>query len=94
MKNSSLEKLLQKQAQLEARIKDLKSKDARQQKKNEDRKKILAGAYLLEKCNREDTYQELLLGLDSFLIRPQDRILFGLSEKKEIKAQNKQLETA
>ena len=81
MKNSALEALLKKQAMIEARIQLLKSKEAGQKRKDDSRKKILAGAYLLEKHEKAGTFEELLQELDGFLSRKNDRLLFGLPEK-------------
>jgi hypothetical protein len=63
----------------------LTQKEVSQKRKVETRKKILAGAYLLEKHEREGTVEGLIKELDSFLIRAHDRILFGLPIKEEVK---------
>jgi len=71
-----LDVLLQKQEQLKNQIASIQAR----QRKDEDRKltrmKILAGAYFLEKY-KEDM-PELSKQLDHFLIRKNDRVLFGL----------------
>lgn len=47
-------------------------------RKNDTRKKILVGAYILDKYKKEGTTEILKAELDAFLTRKQDRVLFGL----------------
>ena len=81
MKYSALEALLKKQAMIEARIQLLKSKETSQKRTDDSRKKILAGAYLLEKHEKAGTLEELVQELDGFLSRKNDRALFGLPDR-------------
>ena len=81
MKSSALDALLKKQAMIEARIQLLKSKETSQKRKDDSRKKILAGAYLLEKHEKAGTLEELVQELDGFLSRKNDRALFGLPDR-------------
>ncbi|BBO86728.1 hypothetical protein DSCO28_72940 (plasmid) [Desulfosarcina ovata subsp. sediminis] len=74
---------------LERRIKQLQAQksaeEARLKKKkraDDTRKKVLVGALILEKSEKEGTMDELLKQLDGFLVRKNDRILFGLSEQQ------------
>ena len=83
MVSTVLENLIKKHSQLEARIQSLKAKESTQKRKNENRKKILAGAYILEKHEKAGTVKELVAELDNFLTRKNDRVLFGLVEKTE-----------
>ncbi|HQZ88196.1 MAG TPA: hypothetical protein PLV31_06920 [Gammaproteobacteria bacterium] len=87
MVSTVLENLLKKHSQLEARIQSLKAKESTQKRKNDNRKKILAGAYILEKHEKAGTLQELMTELDKFLIRKNDRVLFGLVEETEKKTE-------
>ena len=76
---------------LETRLKQLKAQqvraasrqralEVRRSRKNELRKKILVGAIVLDRVEREKFSQaELLAWLDEGLGRPEDRALFGLS---------------
>lgn len=52
--------------------------EAIQRRKNETRKKILVGAYIIDKHERKGTTELLLEELETFLSRKQDRELFGL----------------
>ncbi|MBW4473953.1 MAG: hypothetical protein KME45_26805 [Stenomitos rutilans HA7619-LM2] len=80
--SGKLEKLLTKQQQLKEQIRQEKSKESQQQRKLDTRKKILAGAMVLEWINQGKFSEETLLaGLDGFLSRDQDRAVFGLPLK-------------
>ena len=81
MGSIALEKLLQQQVKLDAKIKAIKARESYQDRKNETRRKILAGAYILEKHRKEETMHLLKKELDWFLTRKNDRALFELSEK-------------
>ena len=87
MKNSKLETLKAKKEQIEARIKNLESKERLKQKKQDTRRKILIGAMVLEMLGKDhEAKKKLTAQLDGFLTRPMDRELFGLQEKT--KSQN------
>ena len=81
MGSATLERLLQQQLKLDTKIKAIKNREAYQERKNETRRKILAGAYILEKHRKEETMHLLNKELDWFLTRKNDRALFGLCEK-------------
>ena len=72
-----LQKLIDQRNQLEERIKRQKMKLDSQERQRDTRRKILAGAYLLEKY--KDKPDELKSLLDKFLSRPADRELFNLN---------------
>lgn len=50
-----------------------------QKRKDDARKKILVGAYIIDKHERAETTEILMEELDMFLSRKKDRELFGLS---------------
>ena len=86
MTNASLEQRIAKQ---EERLKQLKAqkqaKDARekakqkvQERKNDTRRKILLGSYLLKKMEDEAEKQKTLAGLNEYLTEERDRKLFDL----------------
>lgn len=85
MPKQTLESISKKKAHLTARLQLLTQKEVSQKRKVETRKKILAGAYILEKHEREGTMTAFVKELDAFLIRAHDRILFGLPNKEEVK---------
>ena len=71
-----LQKLIDQRNQLEERIKRQKMKLDSQERQRDTRRKILAGAYMLEKYKEKP--EELKSLLDKFLSRPADRELFHL----------------
>lgn len=68
-----------KKQKIEARLRAIEQK----RKRAEDtRRKILAGALVLELMERDDaTRQRFMQRLDSYLTRQDDRTLFGLDNK-------------
>lgn len=75
------QKLKQLKAQKQAVEAREKKRVAEQQRKDDTRRKILLGAYLLKKMEEsEANRQRILADLDEYLIEPRDRALFGLSE--------------
>lgn len=86
MKNNlTLDALVKKKEQLEARIQNIKAKEATQQRKDETRRKILIGSYILDKYQKAGSLEKLFLELDKFLFKPYDRELFGFEPRKEEK---------
>ena len=84
--NSKLETLKAKKEQIEARIKNLESKERLKQKKQDTRRKILIGAMVMEQMGKtKDTKSKVLASLDGFLTRPMDRELFDLQVKPQAK---------
>lgn len=81
MSNNRLAKLLEKKQQLQAQIKDLESRQRAQDRKNDTRRKIIAGALALEHLekNPESPFARTLLRLlDEYVTRPAERSLFNL----------------
>ena len=74
-------------AQKQAAIARLKTKEATEKRKAENRMKILLGAYLLKKIESDEAEKaNLNRELDKYLTRDDDRALFGLApiEKAEV----------
>ncbi|MBU1014777.1 MAG: mobilization protein [Bacteroidetes bacterium] len=71
---------MQKQEQIKKQIASELAKQKTLEKKNDTRRKILVGAYFLEKTNPDDIKRYM----GAFLTRPADRALFGLDEKQTI----------
>ena len=85
MKNSKLETLKAKKEQIEARIKNLESKEKARAKKDDTRRKILIGAMVMEQMAKNaDAKSKVLASLDGFLTRPLDRKLFDMPEKGKV----------
>ena len=98
MTNESLEQRIAKQEerlkQQEERLKQLKAqkqaKDARekakqkeQDRKNDTRRKILLGSYLLKKMENEANKEKILMELNEYLTENRDRQLFDLPNIEE-----------
>lgn len=73
-----LNQLKQKQQQLAARIQQLEASEKARERKADTRRKILIGAYYLDKARKENTLAELNQLMNEFLTRNADRILFDL----------------
>jgi hypothetical protein len=71
-----------KKQKIEAR---LRATEHKRRRAEDTRRKILAGALVLELMERdESTRQRFLQRLDNYLTRPDDRSLFGLSNEPKI----------
>ena len=97
--SSTMTKALTKlEATIEAQQKKLAQLKAKKQKmdalhksrlsglarRQDTRRKVLAGALLLELMNKDPELQTQMLGkLSAFLTRPEDRVLFGLRSAGE-----------
>ncbi|MBF7686470.1 mobilization protein [Acinetobacter sp. B10A] len=75
------EKLKQLKAQKQAIEAREKIKQKEQDRKDDTRRKILLGSYLLKKMKNETNKEKILADLDEYLTENRDRILFGLDEK-------------
>ena len=90
----SIENLEQKIEKQEERLKQLKAqkqaiearekkKISEQQRKDETRKKILLGSYLLKEMEDETEKTKILANLNTYLTQDRDRKLFDLSTIEE-----------
>jgi len=77
--SDKIEKLEKQMKQLQERIASEKARIKKKERKDDTRRKILVGAYFMEKY--EDNMDELVGMIDPFLSREQDRKLFGLDVK-------------
>ncbi|HXH54581.1 MAG TPA: mobilization protein [Gammaproteobacteria bacterium] len=81
MNNPTLEKLVNRKERLEARVKLIKYRTMNQERKNDLRRKILAGAYILHKCEADNTLAVFIQELNKFLSKDVDKALFKLPFK-------------
>lgn len=77
-KTAKIESLEKKLEQIKAQLTTEKARAKTQERKDDTRRKILLGAYLLEK----EAMAELTKKMDGFLKKPADRKLFGLAPLK------------
>ena len=74
-----LRKLEEQRARINAEIQRVRSRESQEERKRETRRKILAGAMVLDRVARGDLSEKLFKAdMDRFLDRDQDRALFGL----------------
>ena len=77
---AQLEKLKQLKAQKQAIEAREKTKQKEQERKNDTRRKILLGSYLIKKMQNEANKEKILAELNEYLTENRDRQLFGLSD--------------
>ncbi len=82
-KPTRLEILKKQQDQLKAKIQALEASEFSRERKRETRRKILVGAYYLDKIRSENKFDELVKIMDEYLNRDSDRILFNLEPKQK-----------
>ena len=74
-----IDELKKKQSQIAARIQLLEAAEKTRERKTDVRRKILLGAFVLERLKAGDARAEALkAGLDGYLTRDNDRALFEL----------------
>ena len=76
---AQLEKLKQLKAQKQAIEAREKTKQKEQDRKDDTRRKILLGSYLIKKMQNEANKEKILAELNEYLTEDRDRQLFGLS---------------
>ena len=80
---AQLEKLKQLKAQKQAIEARERAKQKEQDRKDDTRRKILLGSYLIKKMeSNEANKQKILADLNEYLTEDRDRKLFGLSTKE------------
>lgn len=81
MGNSRIDKLEKKKAQIDAQLKDARARDKAQKRKDDTRRKIIAGALALEHAERNPNgeFSRTILDLiQKHVTTDKDRALFGL----------------
>jgi len=89
MADSKLTRLLEKRNAVNARIRQVQNKQKASERRNETRRKILAGAAVLQWAARDSEFNaKLMAELNRFLMRDDNRALFDLPpvQTKEQKA--------
>ena len=77
---AQLEKLKQLKAQKQAIEARERSKQKEQERKDDTRRKILLGSYLIKKMQNEANKEKILAELNEYLTEDRDRQLFGLTK--------------
>lgn len=91
-KSKKLETLKKKQEQLKAQIQALEAAEKTRERKCETRRKILVGAYYLDKAKAEGTFNDIVSHMDGYLKRNKDRALFDLEPLKSSDVDHKKAE--
>jgi hypothetical protein len=78
LQNSQIEKLKRQKEVLEARIQKAEATHKKTERIKETRRKILLGAYFLDKFRKDGDFDSIKNELDTFLTRNTDRVLFNL----------------
>lgn len=79
MKNTRIEKLREQRKTIDARIRQEQNKENAATRKTDTRRKILAGAWLLNEIELGQEFKDFVYKkLDGFLTKPDDRALFDL----------------
>jgi hypothetical protein len=79
MAESKLKQLIEKREAVSARIKKEQNKLRASERRSDTRRKILAGATVLQWAARDTEFSSrLITELKAFLVRDDDRTLFGL----------------
>ena len=77
---TKLDDLLAKKAQLDERIKQIKQRDQAQKRKDDTRRKVLLGSWLIKEMESDPVKSsEVLASMDSYLTKNKDRTLFDLA---------------
>ena len=84
MVDAKLKKLKEQRDAINARIRKAEAQVSGKERRKENRRKILAGAYALTRAAKDSAFaQHFMSGLDSYLTRADDRVLFGLPPRSQ-----------
>ena len=84
---STLDKLKEQRAKLDARIQAAEARRKTSERKKETQRKILVGAYYLDQARKNNRMQDLAKLMDVYLKRESDRLLFDLQQEQPQEAQ-------
>ena len=86
-----IRQLEEQRARINAEIQRVRSRESQEERKRETRRKILAGAMVLDRVKRKDLSEKLFKAdMERFLDRDQDRALFGLPPRQDREKGNPQ----
>lgn len=78
--SDTLLKLKAQREKLNARIQKMEALEKERERKKDTRRKILIGAYYLDKARNENKMDELNQLMMNFLTRESDKVLFSMEE--------------
>ena len=80
---ANLDSLKKKGDVLNARIRLMQNREQSMERKDNTRHKILIGSYYLDQANKNNSFNDVVKLMDSYLIRDSDRKLFWLKPVKK-----------
>ena len=80
---ANLDSLKKKRDVLNARIRLIQNREQSKERKDNTRRKILIGSYYLDQANKNNSFDDVVKLMDSYLTRDSDRKLFGLTPVKK-----------
>ena len=80
---SNLDSLKKKRDIINARIRLAQNREQSKERKDNTRRKILIGSFSLEQSNKNNSFDDIIKLMNSYLIRDSDRMLFGLKPIKK-----------
>ena len=78
-----LQRLKEQREKLDARIQAAEARVKSSERKKDVRRKLLVGAYYLDKATKDNIMGEITQIMDKYLTRNSDRILFNLEQLPE-----------
>ena len=81
-----MQRLEKRRDQLVARIQAADNRRIRNESQKDTRRKIIIGRFFQRKHAMDGTISELITSLDPFLVRPNDRLLFGLDTQSPLES--------
>ena len=80
---SNLDSLKKKRDIINARIRLVQNREQSKERKDNTRRKILIGSYYLDQANKNNSFNDIVKLMDSYLTRDSDRMLFDLTPIKK-----------
>ena len=80
---SNLDSLKKKRDIINACIRLVQNREQSKERKDNTRRKILIGSYYLDQANKNNSLDDIVKLMDSYLTRDSDRMLFGLEPIKK-----------
>ena len=80
---SNLDSLKKKRDIINARIRLAQNREQSKERKDNTRRKILIGSYYLDLANKNNSFNDIVKLMDSYLTRDSDRMLFDLKSIKK-----------
>ena len=80
---SNIDSLKKKRDIINARIRLAQNREQSKERKDNTRRKILIGSYYLDQANKNNSFNDIVKLMDSYLTRDSDRMLFDLTPIKK-----------